>query len=120
MATLRPPIIGIPAGLAALLLTLAMPVSGQQRPADLQPLPAVPPPPPGLVESSDEPQVTIVKRGEDQVEEYRVNGRLYMMKVTPPHGVPYYLIDDQGEGQWIRQNGIESRVRVPMWVIKRF
>ena len=120
MATHRPPIIGIPAGLAVLLLTLAMPASSQQRPADLQPLPAIPPPPPGLVESSDEPQVTIVKRGEDQVEEYRVNGKLYMMKVTPSHGVPYYLIDDQGEGKWIRQDGIESRVRVPMWVIKRF
>ena len=45
MATHRPPIIGIPAGLAVLLLTLAMPASSQQRPADLQPLPAVPPPP---------------------------------------------------------------------------
>ena len=50
MATRRPPIIGILAGLAALLLTLALPVGSQQRPADLQPLPAVPPPPPGIVD----------------------------------------------------------------------
>ena len=43
-----------------------------------------------------EPQITITKRGNDQVEEHRVNGKLYMMKVTPNHGVPYYLVDDDG------------------------
>lgn len=106
--------------LSTILALLAGPSAyAQQRPADLQPLPEAPPPPP-MVDDLPEPQVTIVKRGEDTVEEFRVNGKLYMMKVTPPHGKPYYLLDDQGTGNWSRHDGADSRLRVPMWVIKTF
>jgi hypothetical protein len=91
-----------------------------QQPAGLAPLPE-PPPPPGMqADPSLEPQVTITKRGEDKVEEYRVNGKLYMQKVTPSHGVPYYLIDDRGDGTWSRQESLDSGLRVPMWVIHTF
>lgn len=100
-------------------LLIALPAWAQQRPADLQPLPVVPPPP-GMVDSPNEPQVTIVKRGEDKVEEYRLNGKLYMMKVTPPHGKPYYLIDEQGNGAWVRRDVTDTGLRVPMWVIHTF
>ena len=34
----------------------------------------------------------------DVVEEYRHNGRLYMVKVTPPGGIPYTLMDTNGDG----------------------
>jgi hypothetical protein len=105
-------------GPAALSLLAAVAVA-QQRPADLQPLPDVPPPPP-MVESPDEPQVNIVTRGKDKVEEYRVNGKLYMMKVTPPHGKAYYLIDREGKGVWTPQDGVASRLSVPMWVLGTF
>jgi hypothetical protein len=105
---------------AALLLALALPVMAQQRPADLEPLPVPPPPPPGMIDDSAEPQVTIVKRGQDKVEEYRLNGKLYMMKVTPSHGRPYYLIDQLGDGNWARQDGVGNRLRVPQWVIGTF
>jgi hypothetical protein len=104
----------------ALLLALALPVMAQKRPADLEPLPAVPPPPPGLIEESAEPQVTIVTRGQDKVEEYRVNGKLYMMKVTPPLGKSYYLVDQVGNGSWARQDGVGTGLRVPQWVIGTF
>lgn len=108
--------------LAALLICciIALPAAAQKRPADFQPLPEPPPPPPGMVDAGPEPQVTIVKRGQDKVEEFRVNGRLYMMKVTPPHGRPYYLIDNQGDGKWSRHDGIETGLRVPQWVIGTF
>jgi len=106
-------------GILAALALCGAPALAQQRPADLQPLPEVPPPPP-MVESPSEPQVTITKRGEDQVEEYRVNNRLYMVKVTPPHGKPYYLIDRAGNGAWIRQEGLDNRLSVPMWVLGTF
>lgn len=89
-----------------------------QPPTDLQPLPEPPPPPAGY--KGDEPQVTIIKRGEDQVEEYRVNGKLYMVKVTPSHGVPYYLVDSRGDGVFSRQESLDSGLRVPQWVLKRF
>lgn len=105
--------------LAALLLPAALAAQAQQRPADLQPLPEAPPPP-GMVDSALEPQVTIIKRGQDKVEEFRLNGKLYMLKVTPPHGTPYYLIDEQGDGTLSRRDSFESGVRVPMWVIGTF
>ena len=72
---------------------------GADRPAGLQPIPDIPPPP--LSSSADadlEPQVTITSRGEDKVEEYRLNGKLYMVKVAPSNGVAYYLWDHHGDG----------------------
>lgn len=98
--------------LAAISLTAA----AQQRPADLQPVPPPPPLPAGA--DGFEPQVTIVQRGDDKVEEFRVNGKLYMQKVTPQHGASYFLIDERGDGQWRRVDVTDSGLRVPQWVIK--
>ena len=39
------------------------------------------------------------------------------VKVTPPHGVPYYLIDKEGNGQMVREDAPPS-LAVPMWVVK--
>jgi hypothetical protein len=97
--------------------------SGVQRkpPGKLQPLPEPPPPPPGFEpDPALEPQVTIQRRGSDTVEEFRLNGRLYMIKVTPAHGVPYYLIDDVGRGDFARRDSYDTGTRPPMWVIHQF
>ncbi|WIM05082.1 MAG: DUF2782 domain-containing protein [Candidatus Nitricoxidivorans perseverans] len=102
-----------------LMMAAALPVSAQSRPTDLQPVPE-PPSPPGLLEPSLEPQVTITKRGQDKAEEYRINGKLYMIKVTPPNGVPYYLIDSRGDGTWARQESLDTGLRVPHWVVGTF
>lgn len=109
--------------LSALLLALTLPVAAQNRPADLQPLPEPPPPPPGVIDDPGlEPQVIIRHRGEDRVEEYRISGKLYMIKVTPPHGTPYYLIDPKGDGVFVRKDlGVgDKTLSVPMWVIRTF
>ncbi|MBI4985097.1 MAG: DUF2782 domain-containing protein [Rhodocyclales bacterium] len=106
--------------LSVLFLLAALPVAAQNRPADLKPLPDVPPPPPGVFDASLEPQVTIVKRGENKEEEFRVNGKLYMIKVTPPHGTPYFLLDPDGHGTWERKDPLDTGLRVPMWVIGNF
>lgn len=100
---------------------LSFQVAAQERPANLIPIPAIPPPPPGMVAEDLEPQVTITKRGNDQVEEHRVNGKLYMMKITPSHGVPYYLVDEKGDGNWAPKDTADAaHIRVPMWVIRTF
>lgn len=97
------------------------PPAKPQPPAPLEPLPEPPPPPPGYEpDPSLEPQVTIIQRGEETVEEFRINGRLYMVKVTPRHGPPYYLIDYQGNGQFIRRDSPDPGFSPPMWVIERF
>ena len=102
-----------------LLALFALPAAAQQPPG-LQPLPAPPPPPGVQADPALEPQVTISKRGEDTVEEYRLNGKLYMVKVTPAHGKSYYLIDEKGDGMMSRQESLDSGLRVPMWVIHSF
>ena len=109
--------------LLALLLSLACVANAQSpaKPPTLQPIPEPPPPPPGMdLDPALEPQVTIVKRGIDTVEEYRIGGRLYMMKVIPPSGKPYFLIDQRGDGTFTRQESFDFGMRVPMWVIHSF
>ena len=109
--------------LAALLMLAVAPVLLAQpaKPPVLQPVPEPPPPPPGYeLDPSLEPQVTIQKRGTDTVEEYRIGGRLYMIKVTPSTGRPYYLVDDKGDGTFARHDSFDTRTRPPMWVIHSF
>ncbi len=109
--------------LSAILLCLACAAYAQSPsvPPNLQPIAEPPPLPPGAgPDPSLEPQVTILKRGIDTIEEYRLGGRLYMIKVIPPTGVPYYLIDQRGDGQFSRQDSFDSGTRVPMWVIRSF
>ena len=77
------------------------------------------PPPAPVDEAIPEPEVVITTKGEDRFEEYRIGGRLYMIKVIPKIGKPYYLIDQTGEGEFARSDFAPS-VRPPMWVIKRF
>ncbi len=99
-----------------LLFAVALPVFAEDTPKDLQPIPD-PGPPPQAEDQSLEPQVTIIKRGTDTVEEYRINGKLYMMKVTPKSGIPYYLVDETGGGNLIRRDSLDTGIRPPMWVI---
>jgi hypothetical protein len=105
-----------------LLLCAALPVAAQTQPKpNLQPVPEPPPPPAGFeLDPALEPQVTILKRGTDTVEEYRIGGRLYMIKVTPARGAPYYMIDHKGDGRFSRQDSLDSGIRPPMWVIHQF
>ncbi len=100
----------------------ALPVQAQTRPPNLQPVPEPPPPPKGYeLDSALEPQITIVKRGNETVEEYRMGGRLYMMKVTPAGGgTPYYLVDHTGDGKFARQSPHDTGLRPPMWLIHSF
>ena len=86
-------------------------------PGNLEPLP----PPPAMDNATDdEPEVTITKQAGQAVEEYRAGGRLYMIKITPKVGPPYYLVDDRGDGKFSRQESLDSGVRPPRWVIHRF
>jgi hypothetical protein len=90
-----------------------------QQPARLEPLPDIPPPP-GMVDADLEPQVTITQRGQDRVEEFRIKGRLYLIRVTPSHGKSYYLLDTKGNGQFVRHDDLSPNFQVPMWVIVEF
>ena len=106
--------------LLPLLLLIALPGWAQSgKPADLQPLPAVPPPPPEMqpFDAALVPQVTIIRNEKETREEFRVNGRLYMIKVTPEGGAPFYLVDHKGDGNFVEANMVGAVVKPPMWVI---
>lgn len=100
-------------------LAVASGAPAQDRPAGLEPLPDIPPPP-GMADPALEPQITIVQKGGDKIEEFRIKGRLYMIKVTPPHGQSYFLIDPKGDGQMVRFDDLSPNFLVPMWVIHTF
>ncbi|HYI86654.1 MAG TPA: DUF2782 domain-containing protein [Burkholderiales bacterium] len=91
----------------------------QNRPPKLEPLPEPPPPPP-LPSLLDEPAVRIPVQTEDRIEEVREGGRVVMLKVTPPNGPTYYLVDTTGNGNWMRRDSLDDGVRVPMWPIHTF
>ena len=65
-----------------------------------------------------EPQVSIIRRDDAIIEEYRLNGRMYMAKITPKIGKPYYLVDKDGDGQMeARMSVIYDDFVVPQWVL---
>lgn len=68
-----------------------------------------------------EPEVTIIQRGGEAIEEYRIANQLYMIKVTPAKGPPYYLVDTDGDGNLeTRQRDLDSEVVPPQWVLFRW
>ena len=70
---------------------------------------------PPAVEGPDEPAVRIAVQQGDRVEEVRVGGRVVMLKVTPPAGTPYYLVDSG-----VPRDALDDGTRVPMWAIFLF
>jgi hypothetical protein len=111
------------ATLLAVSLTAAAQSGARARPPGTVPLEDVPPPPPmALVESTAlEPVVTTRMEGDQEIQEYRVSGKLFMQRVTPKHGKPYILIDHQGDGTMTRHdNPLDSGVRVPQWTLLEF
>ncbi len=112
--------------LPALLLSFITGMAYAQRPDNLEPVPEPPPSPRG-VQSGEaiplgEPQITIFRRGENLIKEYRLNGHLYAIKITPDGSAPYYLIDMDGDGHMEKQilDNDNAQVVVPMWVLYRW
>ncbi|HLB30713.1 MAG TPA: DUF2782 domain-containing protein [Gammaproteobacteria bacterium] len=65
-----------------------------------------------------EPEVTIIRKEKETIQEYRLNGRLYMVKITPIVGKPYYLMDRNGDGTMeYRIMEDYERETVPQWVL---
>lgn len=104
---------------SVLLLTLMLSGLAVAAPPSDHP-PELAPVPDGAPGFDKEPSVTIKPSSQGRVVEYRANGKLYMLKVIPKVGKPYYLIDQKGDGQFVRQGSLDSGVQPPMWVIKEF
>ncbi len=67
------------------------------------------------------PEVTITERKQGFIEEYRVGGRLYMIRINPKEGHPYYLIDSNGDGVFDRHRPeIDEDLYIPAWTLLRW
>lgn len=98
---------------ALLLLAATAPALAQEAPS--------PPAPTPQGEAMPEPEISIRATSDGTVEEYRIKGRLYMVKISPKDAPPYYLIDYDGDGELeTRHNGpMESRL-LPQWILLRW
>ena len=105
--------------LLASILFAAAPLALADDQSQLEDVPEPPEIPQHLQDGQAiEPEVTIIHKEEAIIEEYRVNGRMYMVKVTPKVGPPYYLIDRDGDGRMeARMSEIYDDFVVPQWVI---
>ncbi|MBD9565051.1 DUF2782 domain-containing protein [Pseudomonas sp. PDM09] len=65
---------------------------------------------------SADPEVTIRTEGDKTIQEYRQNGFVYAIKVTPKVGKPYFLIRADGsDGNYIRSD--QPDMLIPAWEI---
>lgn len=92
-------------GLAMAWLSAAA-VADPQSAEDLARPPPIPPEtegdvpiPPKIQDEQIEPTVTIREEENRLIEEYSRNGQVYMVKVTPRGGKPFYYIDTDGDGR---------------------
>jgi len=95
--------------IAAALVALPLALAGWSALAAQQELekpPPIPPAtegdapiPPKVQEEQIEPTVTIREEEDRTVEEYSYKGQVYMVKITPKGGIPYYYIDTDGDGR---------------------
>jgi hypothetical protein len=65
---------------------------------------------------SADPDVTIRTEGDKTIQEYRQNGFLYAIKITPKVGKPYFLVRADGsDGNFIRSD--QPDMLIPSWKI---
>ena len=103
-----------------LLSFLAFPVFAvDEKPPRLEAVPEAPEPPlPVQSGETLEPDITIIRKGKNTIQEYRRGGRLYMIKVVPDIGPPYYFIDNDGDGKMdVRSNDPDKGSYINMWKI---
>lgn len=67
-----------------------------------------------------EPEINIIQRDDRTIEEYRINGQLYMVRVVPTVGVPYYFIDTDGDGSLESQQHELAGHIVPNWILLKW
>jgi len=64
-------------------------------------------------------EITIIPKKSETRAEYRAGGILYMIKITPRGGKPYYLVDLQGDGIFVRSE-LTHKAVIPTWLSEQF
>lgn len=66
-------------------------------------------------EESMAPDITVREEEDRTIREYRVNGQLYAIEIQPAVGPSYYLIDENGDGDFRRSEN--ANIAIPSWVL---
>ncbi len=100
-----------------LILILMPAFSFADETKELAPVPE-PPELPMPVQDGEvlEPDITIIRKGKQTIQEFRKNGQLYMVKIKPDVGPAYYLIDNDGDGNIdVKHSEIEKDLKINQW-----
>lgn len=99
-----------------LLPLMSLAVEGVYK-DNLEALPEVPEPPSALHDGETiEPDITIYRKEKKTIQEFRRNGQLYMIKIIPEIGAPYYFLDTNNDGQLdVRSGDLDKGSRVNLW-----
>lgn len=96
-------------------------------PVDAEPRDAVegdvPIPPKKVTDEQIDETIDIRRDDEGNlIEEYRREGRVYMVKVTPRVGPPYYYMDDDGDGtlELTERDAAAHPVKPVYWKVKEW
>ncbi len=100
-----------------LLMLVLLGSSGMARSADGQTIEAPEPPPPLQSGEPLEPEVTIRRTPRATIYEYRRNGSLFMIRVLPSSGAPYYFVDTDGDGALDYQPGEPVQDSTNQWIL---
>jgi len=86
--------------------------------------------PPANISQADKPdgfdpggaEVNIITEGDKTIEEYSLNGRIYMVKIQQKGFAPYYLIDRNGDGRMDEQVSelMGPAAAPPTWTLFRW
>ena len=108
----------IPGFLSMALLSSLQPLHAKE------PVNTAPPKAPSETDAEGlQPEVNIIQREDKTIEEYRLNGRLYKIKVTPKNAPPYFLVDRDGDGSFETrrfESSLEPDLMIPQWVLFRW
>ena len=64
-----------------------------------------------------QPEVRIIRRKDTVIEEYRVNGHLRFIKITPSSGNPYYMVDTDGDGVLETREDNFANPPINQWIL---
>lgn len=64
-----------------------------------------------------EPEVRIIRKKDTVIEEYRVNGRVRFVKITPSKGYPYYMVDTDGDGVLETRDDNFTNPPINQWIL---
>ena len=104
---------------SVLVLALAAGTAFAQEAKDAAkdvPIPKKQPPPAGSDDAVPSVTIRTADNG-DRVEEYREAGKVYMVRIVPVRGKPYYLYDDDRNGRLDRSDADRHTIAPVYWTL---